>query len=592
MPAHPPRRLPARLAVPSLLIAACLAAPVGSLAQSPHCGTSQWMQRKPQLKTSLRQAGPFRAVELPYRTLETAHFNIRYTLRGLNRVKTTAADKALTDLADSIAASLPPSLTGAAADSALYARLDARKAGHPLYISTMAAFFEKAYAYYADTLKMRAPNESVRSVYYEAPADPGGKYPVDVADIGTADRQFQGQEIYALTYPPGLGGMLMENDFLFNTRLGPDGFPVGDSISSRYQGRLIHNYASEWELGLKVTCYHELYHSVQFEYTPSAESFHLWYETSATGMEERKAPEVNDYLQYLPAYMEDLSRRGMRAFADGALSRYGNGIYYVFLAKELGEDFDTRIWTRLVANGNDIFPALETVYASYGRTTQELYSKYAAQLAFAGTDAANPLPAFSPDISQWPKLPRDTVDLLKAGTAVVANLPPLAIRGLHLPGSGGSGKALNQPDTLVRAALARLGPDTGSVGFLGGRVISLDAPGSGGDVLAALSNGHASRTATGLEVRTMSSRLDIAVYPYPNPMDRSLAGAAAVFSRLDRPATVTLYTERGSVLRALAFSGESSLWSWDLVDSQGRKVKPGLYYYQVDGGRLQPFYVK
>jgi hypothetical protein len=577
------------------LAASLLAAAATPRAQSVHCGTSQWMQRnQARLAPAARTASAARAAAAaakPVRILETANFRIHYVLRGANRVKLVAEDAAFAALADSLYASLPGTVTGDAADSTVFARLESRDAGHPRYITAMGEILEKARGYYVDTLKMRAPRETAAlSIYYRAGVRPG-KYPVDVADIGTADATFRGQEIYALTYPTGMGGMLMENDFLFNAAVAPDGSVDGDSISSRYQGRLIHNYAREWDLGLKVTCYHELYHSVQFAYTPNEDSFHLWYETSAVGMEERKAPEVDDYLQYLPAYVRDLAERGMHAFPDGGLSRYGNGIFHVFLTRELGEDFDVALWNRLAQNGNDIVAGLEHLYASHGTTSQEIYARYGAQLAFAGTDARNPLPAFSPDLPLWPKLPRDTVDLSRPGawTSPRAH-PPLSITALHLLGSGG-GKALVQPDTLLRIVLARLGTDTSSAQILASGTVPLDVPGSGGEAVALVVNGHQTQPSDPVEVRPLLSRVDDEVYPYPNP-HRRIGGGDLIFSKLTRPALVTIYTESGAAIRVLAFSTDANLWAWDLADARGRKVRSGVYYYRTDDGPLKPFFLK
>ena len=559
-------------------------------AQSPHCGTGSWMASRKQPGKPLARAA---TASLPARTLETPHFAIRYVLRGINQARTDDQDLALTRLVDSLYASQPSGLPASDADAAVIARLDELGAGHPRYIEAMADFFETAHQYYVDTLGMRPPSEpSQRSYYYGAPAPSGGRYPVDVADIGTAYPDFRNQEIYALTFPPGWGGMLIENDFLYLARLDSNGVPQGEPIRSRYQGRVIRDYSAEWDLGLKVTCYHELYHGIQFAYTPEPDGYHFWYETSATGMEERKAPEVDDYLQYLPSYMDDLARIGMLAFRGDALSSYGNGIYHLFLTRELGEAFDVKLWETLSANGNNLRGALTATYAAFDRKSQDVYANYAAQLAFSGTAAANPLPPFSSDLPRWPRVPSEEVDLRDPSTKSFSRPhPPASIRALSLRGSGSSGMALVQPDTLLRVALARLGPESSSVSVYAGKVVSLDIPGEGGEALALLANG--SQLASGpVEVRSQSSRRDVRVYPYPNPMNRADAGGDLFFSRLEGPASVTVYSESGVPLRALSFAADAALWSWDMADAKGRQVKPGLYYYRVDGGRLQPLYIK
>jgi hypothetical protein len=581
-----------RVALPAFLL---LASHLSLHAQNPKCGTGAWMKRQKETHQSLKLSARtsfFSAT--PVRTLETDHFVIHYVLRGPNRVRTQGDDRALVSLADSLYASLAAGgMQGRGLDSAVHARLDAADAGHPLYIRTMAAFFEAARGYYVDTLGMKEPSEVSPSTYYRAKAHPQGKYPVDVADIGTADPGFRGQEIYALTYPAGFGGMLMENDFLFRSEVGPDGIPRGDSISSRYQGDLVHNYAAEWDLGLKVTCYHELYHSVQFAYTPSEQSYHIWYETSATGMEERKAPEVDDYLQYLPAYMDDLADRGMLAFPEGGLSRYGNGIYYVFLAAELGEDFDARLWRRLAENGNDIREALQSTHAAYGKNLSETYARFGAQLAFSGTDAANPLPAFSPDLPRWPRLKRDTVDL-SSQPLFESNRrhPPLSIRGLGIASAGVQGKSIFHKDTVMRTVLARLKGDASVIDFRRGRAVSLDPAGEDGRLLAVFVHGGTQRIVDGPTVGPLSSRADSEVYAYPNPINRAGGESALLFSRHGKPAKVAIYAENGSLVRALTFEADSELWTWDLSDDRGAEVKQGVYYYRVDSEGLKTLHIR
>ncbi|HLP42517.1 MAG TPA: hypothetical protein VK465_13495, partial [Fibrobacteria bacterium] len=601
VPAHPAKSFPRILA---LLAVLGPLAPSSQAAQAatPHCGTGLWMSQRLEARTlpggSQYIGGSLRAraqTPTPARMLETEHFRIRYVMRGLNRVKTLEEDAALVALADSLFAATP--LSEGRADSAVYAQLEKRGAPHPRYIRALADIFEAAYRYYVDTLKMRAPREMAPSVYYGGPAHPRGKYPVDVADIGTAHNEFWNQEYYALTYPTGSGGMLIENDFLFRVSgLDSRGIPVGTPISSRYDGRLLHDYSKEWDLGLKVTGYHEFYHAVQFAYTPDVPSFHLWYETSATGMEEREAPEVNDYLQYLPSYMEDLTYRGMLAFPGDGLARYGNAVFHEFLRHDLDETFDVHLWERLAANGNRLEDALSTTFARYGTNSQAVMARFAAQLAFSGTTIRNPLPAFSPDLPRWPRLPRQSLVAQASGFWTFPNLlSALSVGAVTITGTGARGNAAYLQDTLLRITLARLGKDTGAVEFHENRVVLLDMPseeGKDGEVVAMVSNGslETSLMARTFEVRPLASRVDSEVYAYPNPMARNFG--TLFFSRAGNGAAVDIFSENGTRVRSLAFTAEEGLWSWDLADGDGRRAKPGLYYYRVDSGPLRPVFLR
>src|SRR6185295_2665464 len=106
---------------------------------------------------------------------------------------------------------------------------------------------------------------------------------------------------------------------------------VGSPVHSVVNEQTQHDYSQEWDIGLKVTLSHEIYHVLQFGYTPTTySSFHAWYELSAVGMEERLAPEVDDYFQYLPFVLS--RHQSVSLFTPPAfIENYGNGIFHQFL---------------------------------------------------------------------------------------------------------------------------------------------------------------------------------------------------------------------------------------------------------------------
>jgi len=518
-----------------------------------------------------------------YRTLETAHFRLNYSLRGLNRIKTTDADSGLLRLIDSLYRISPGGGSGLNDDASVDARLDSLHAPHPIYAVIMSGFFEQARAYYVDKLGMRAPRSVGFSYYYQAPAATDGKYSVDVVDVGTAEPDFRGQEVYALTFPAAEGGMLMENDFLYNTHsLTGDGIPQGDTIGSTYMGKLIHNYGIDWQAGLKVTCFHEFYHAVQFTYTPNPNDFHVWYETGAVGMEERNAPEVNDYLQYLPAYFEDLPSVSMFNYP-GRLSWYGNGIFHLFLARELGEAFDVGVWSRFAANGNNIKDALPAVGLSQGKSLRQVYAEFAAQLAFSGETTHPPFAPFSPDMPLWPSLQSQSLDLKTITSYQTTLQTPLTITAWKITGAAGSGKSLALQDTGMAPVLAQSSPDSSIENDPQGLTIGLgfaNVPGRENVLL--LANSSTDRT-SGALILTLQSLTAATLFAYPNPMKRVSATDRLYFSRLNQASTIQIFSEAGRAVRSLAFTPDSLLWSWDLNDDRGQPMESGLYYYRGAG---------
>lgn len=577
-----------------LLFSLALSLPMPAAAL--RCGTALRMREGP---APAHPASPLaaRAAVVAHptaRLLETAHFSIHYSLRGDHRVRTVAADSALMRAADSLRAALPPGISARAADSVVYARLDAAGFPHPAYVRAIAGYLEEARARYVDSLGMRAPAEGVLPRYFDVTPPRGGRYPVDVVDIGHAEPD--GDGIFAYTFRPFEGGMLIENDFLYDATLGPDGVPAGTPITSRYLDRLVHDYSVDWEMGVKVTCFHELYHAVQFAYTPdppaTAHGYHIWYETGATAMEERNAPEVNDYLQYLPDYFRDLGTLGMFGIPwDDRydLAQYGNAVFHLYLAGELGSDFDVKMWEDLAADGNDLPGALARRFAAGGVSASELFARFAAQLIFAGPGPAHPLGPFTPDIPLWPPFPRETLDV---GAPAAYRSPlqaPFSIRALRLAGSGDGGNGLFLRGSALTAILARLNSGGAEIDFPPGGVIPLRAPAGGDSALLVLADGTFDSRGYA-DILPLRSLRDTVTYAYPNPA--KVSGGALYFARLDRPAVVEVFGEDGIKVRRLEFSAEAEAWWWDLADEAGVGMKPGLYYYREGTGPLKALYLR
>jgi hypothetical protein len=565
----------------------CLALEAG--AQVPHCGTAELFRRPGGAANLMAQWTAKRGLASAeaYRTLESAHFRISYTLAGVHRIKTVDADSVLLGLVDSLARLAPGHGTGAGDDAFIDARLDSLAAPHPQFAEVIAGYLEQSRAYYVDTLGMRAPSSTGLSYHYAASAGDAGKYSVDIVDVGTAVSSFRGQPIYALTFPSAEGGMLLDNDFLYNSRLDAGGIPAGDTITSQYRGTLIHNYGIDWQMGMKVTCFHEFYHAVQFTYTPDPATFHVWYETGAVGMEERNAPEVNDYLQYLPAYFEDLPDVGMFDYP-GRLSWYGNGVFHLFLASELGDAFDVGVWARLAGNGNDIRDALSRIGAAQGKSLRQIYADFAMQLAFSGQPPRPPFRPFSSDMPLWPALQTQALNIHAPEGYQTSSQVPLTIAAWKISGAAGSGKSLQIGDSALTPILAFAGPDSDLGGPITGSAFRLDFPDTAGrDNLLLLANGSTKDTSSA-KILVLQSIASAKLFAYPNPVRLASPASRLFFARGPRASDISIYSESGLTVRSLSFSADSVLWSWDLKDASGSPAKPGVYYYRESGGPVAP----
>jgi hypothetical protein len=598
---RPPRLIPTLLA---LLLGMAVRAPAGG------CGTEAWFRNRARSPATVSASPSHPAAKAasvrtsaapPYRTLESAHFLIRYSLRGIHRIRFTAADAALRRALDSLYAPLLPA--DQTDDAAVIAALDRAGAPHPAFAALMSDLFEQAHAYYVGRLGMRAPQSFGPSLFFRAPPQ-AGKYAVDVADAFLAswahDPQIEVQpKTYGVTMPASQGGMIMDNDFRYGSSLSPSGdSALGNPLqvclpaSCDGGGAVFRDYAVDWEAGLRVTVFHELYHAVQLTYTPDpGTGYHVWYETGAVGMEERKAPDVDDYLQYLPEFFRNLSGTGMFAYPDLIQNTdplYGNGIFHTYLTWKLGEDFDVGLWSLLERNGNDIRDALSKVIAAHGLTTEQVYAGFAAQLAFSGRAARAPFASFSPDLPRWPRLPAADLDLDSRPTLRTPLQAPFTVAAFSVTGSVG-GRSLFPQATSLAPILATLTADSGGISFPSANPATLLwPPPSGAERLLVLANASMAKSAAA-EIRVHASLLSDRLFAYPNPLFRSGGDNRILFSRFPGGggARIRIVAENGVLVRQLSFAADSALWSWDLRGGKQGKtetpVLPGLYYYGTEG---------
>ncbi|HKP95705.1 MAG TPA: hypothetical protein VJ385_08105 [Fibrobacteria bacterium] len=572
-----------RLSGIAALIGLAAAALAPGKARAAQCGTARLFElgKRPPVgfkSGAVQRSGA--AVDNRPRTLESGHFLFHYSLRAWHRVHTEPGDSLLVNAADSLFRAFAD-LPDAQRDSTVYARLDSARLPHPIYVRKLEEYFEAARDYYVGRLGMREPASGVLSVQYAVPAGLDRKFPVDVVDVGTADRDFEG-ETYGVTYPPSQLSITFENDFICRTSLDARGRILGDSIKSRLSGETIHNYAAEWELGIKVTAFHEYYHAVQFTYVPRVNTYHAWYEISATGMEERNAGEVDDYLQYLPCVLYNHDRVPLNSTLQGPCTHYpmyGQGIFHQYLGKALDSAFDVRVWERLGRNGDALKDGLETAFGKYGKTMAALYPDYAAQLLFSGKRFKPPGGLFSPDMARWPDVTFDSVDLSAADPRKSITLPALTFGILKV--KWGPRAATRILQAKVASGISRIHADAGGseVEHLQETQFVLGRPHAGyQEYYLVLPNPSFTQNAT-VEIRDP----DAFFYAFPNPV-RTASPATLYFSQAKGmvfPALVRIYAEDGRLLRTLDFATADQTLSWDLKDGLGRSVKPGLYYYRL-----------
>lgn len=283
------------------------------------------------------------------------------------------------------------------------------------YIDTLKVWLEKAWILHTDSLKMEAPQGPSMSYHYQDSRYPN-KYPVEVIDLGMV-RGGSCEGCYGLTLPDNentrLSTLLMENDFMYAPYWAPTAQWNGCNyrqantpITSAIQGVQI-NYSEQWNLALRVTTAHELYHGVQLRYQDYMDHYHFWFESSAVGIEELAAPDLNDYLQYLPTSFSNPGNSLLDSSV-GSLAVYSQAPLHHYFRHRLGLAFDVKIWERLSQNPQrGIAYIMDDEVKSKGLSGfPDFYSDFIVSLLPAGnrTVDANPDLLWDPDLPLWPEI--------------------------------------------------------------------------------------------------------------------------------------------------------------------------------------------
>lgn len=511
------------------------------------------------------------------RTMLTPHFALHYTMTPtVNRVRLgeeLSSDQIVKHLTDSLLGNMG-ALTGSRRDSALHARLDSLGAPHPTYITKAAEYFERAWSHY-DSIGMRMPDSS-RSLYYVAPTY--GRVAIDIADIGTMATFYRGQPIYGLAFPPSgsqNATILFENDFLYSASYNATLDRVtGTAIRSLHNGNTYRDYSIDWEMGLKVTASHEFYHIIQYEYTNNLSNQHAWYELSATGMEERLAPEVNDYFQYLPyniRHNHDISL----LVSGGELANYGNAIFHVFLSNVRGYGFDRAVWEALAVNNN--LPNALVQAAGSADKWDSLWTAYAAAMSISGTPGAASSPlAFSPDMPQW-SVPRfDTVS-----TASISQLsvPAATYRLIRPPVTDTGFINLVRMERGIRV-------DSSSMGY----TTTTLAP----DFALTKTAGVTQRTVAAVN-SSFSEQKEVLMWKrgleptlVQNPVKRGQGGVILLAPSVGSVDSLRVVAETGRRIATIPMNSSQAYWRWNQKDYRDSLVPPGTYYIRRTGQTPMP----
>ena len=146
---------------------------------------------------------------------------------------------------------------------------------------------------------------------------------------------------------------------------------------------------------MQVTAAHEFNHAIQLGYNFRSSDIYFM-EMTSTWMEDFVYEDVNDYLQYLPRYVQNLYYKSFTSY-DGN-SEYAAGLYLHMLENKFGWQAIPDIWQR--TRDDEALVVLDHYLKSQGSSFAKSHIDYATWLYFTGTRA---IPGeFFPEGSTYP----------------------------------------------------------------------------------------------------------------------------------------------------------------------------------------------
>ena len=461
------------------------------------------------------------------------------------------------------------------------------------YLNKIKEVAENAYDFYADSLGMEISN-GVPGVFFSN-SDFANKYTIEILDIfqvRSATYNINGSNgpYFGVVSSPNrirdTSIMLLENDFLYAKSYNVDFLMNGadtvcyfrdaqDTIitSTNY---FVNNYNTDWEKALEVTVSHEIYHTFQLHYSDLS-NIHFWFEASATAMEDILAPQVNDYIAYMPFFFN----RPELPFYDYS---YQLSILPRYLMNRFGVGIEKGLWENFATAEDASELVKNTVENSYETSWVSFYSDFTSSLLNSGSHyVAYDSIVFNEDQNMWPEyntynVATDTSNkqsIFRDGFAIY-DISDLNINNqlvLEVDDSIGVSAYLVEfgDDQLVKHEVSsnfRLqGHSFAESYFL--LVLNSDSTTKSINVYSDMSNPD-----------LFSNRI---TNVYPNPfIPGSHNGVCFSYDKLDDGEVVHIFNSNNVIVKSLQKStGSNETLCWDGRNNNNALIKPGAYFFKA-----------
>ncbi len=445
---------------------------------------------------------------------------------------------------------------------------DRNQNGTKDYLEFVSKSFDRAWQIEVDSLEFRPPPDSAglsRTTYHVYCYRLGYVYSEEIFGSTVLD--------YEIPSLPGLNYVThidLNVDFSFAFYLNEDPI-VRDSMA------------------IAITAAHEFNHALQCGYRlwPDNNFFYdVWFiESSATFMEEVVAPEINDYLQYLPWYFSRTSLPLDQSLGD--ITDYGKVVVEIMLGELYGHDITRKIWTNI--QQERALPAMQKVLLSQGTALSREMVNLATWLYYTGEDRSIP-GQFFPDAPLFPDpdfIPAHPV-APTAQTLLQDSLPRLAFQWYASPyqttqpisallevleGSSATNLSAVYIDMMSRAYYQIPASTSFEIPFQSIPEFLPFAIVSTGSEAGVQNYRLLSRP------KVMAATSEIVVFPQPFVLSEHQA--YLTFKNIPPLAQLFIFSSNGKHLQTLQNDSQLPYLYWDLTTNQGKKAGSGVYLYRV-----------
>ncbi len=314
--------------------------------------------------------------------------------------------------------------------------------------------------------------------------------------------------------------------------------------------------------GARITVFHEFHHVIQFGIYGAPINDGNFREMTSSWLEMRSSPEIKDYLQYVPKYLQNIGDSFNRVDGEG----YGQCIWMQYLAGKFGDSAVRKVWewysVRPTSTVASFLLAFDSVLVHNGSSFCSEYKGFGSELMTALMQGGSRLhqgKTTLPDLGLYPK---DKLPIFQSDTSVAVQ--PASLAFFQATATNTYALVLSRNTDLREVALA-------TVSFAADKFdVNLTFPSTFCDTTFNFQN------------------VNVTVFPQPfinNGQDyvRLLAsnrGYKPISSDLN------IYNANNELVRHIEVLPEpfanGYFHLWDGRDDMGKLVTSGIYYYHIE----------